>query len=151
MYSLPVAEWNEIRWCDLCLSWVIREKLTVVHLVTKFSRICERPHFDPVIELLLCMSWRASGDPRSLLFNNCTRQRCHSVQNLLSSTLPSKSLNIKAYRSIILPSVLYGCETWLLTLREERSLRVFENRVLRRIFVVILIWMLELCYVCVAD
>jgi len=38
------------------------------------------------------------------------------------------------YRTIILPVVLYGCETWLLTLKEERRLRVFENRVLRRIF-----------------
>jgi hypothetical protein len=38
------------------------------------------------------------------------------------------------YKIIILPVVLYGCETWLLTLREERRLRVFENRVLRRIF-----------------
>jgi len=41
---------------------------------------------------------------------------------------------IKIYRTIILPVVLYGCETWSLTLREERRLRVFENRVLRRIF-----------------
>ena len=58
----------------------------------------------------------------------------HSVQNLLSSRLLSKNLNIKIYRTIILPVVLYGCETWSLTLREERKLRVFENRVLRRIF-----------------
>jgi hypothetical protein len=43
-------------------------------------------------------------------------------------------LKIKIYRAIILPVVLYGCETWSLTLREERRLRVFENRVLRRIF-----------------
>ena len=42
--------------------------------------------------------------------------------------------NIKIYRTIILPVVLYGCETWLLTLREERRLRMFENRVLRRVF-----------------
>jgi hypothetical protein len=42
---------------------------------------------------------------------------------------------IKIYRTIILPLVLYGCETWSLTLREERRLRVFENRVLRRAFV----------------
>jgi len=41
---------------------------------------------------------------------------------------------IKIYRTIILPVVLYGSETWSLTLREERRLRVFENRVLRRIF-----------------
>ena len=59
----------------------------------------------------------------------------HSVQNLLSSSLLSKNLKIKIYRNIILPVVLYGCETWSLTLREERKLRVFENMVLRRIFV----------------
>ena len=46
----------------------------------------------------------------------------------------TKTLKIKIYRTIILPAVLYGCETWSLTLREERRLRVFENRVLRRVF-----------------
>jgi len=52
----------------------------------------------------------------------------------LSSSLLSKNLNIKIYRDKILPAVLYGCETWSLTLREERRPRVFENSVLRRIF-----------------
>jgi len=59
---------------------------------------------------------------------------CHSVQNLLSSRLLSKNLKIKIHRTIILLVVLYVCETWSLTLREERKLRVFENKVLRRIF-----------------
>ena len=45
----------------------------------------------------------------------------------------SKNLKIEIYRTIILPVVLYGCETWSLALREERRLRVFENRVLRRV------------------
>jgi len=45
-----------------------------------------------------------------------------------------KNLKIKIYRTIILPVVLYGCETWSLTQWEERKLRVFENMVLRRIF-----------------
>ena len=54
----------------------------------------------------------------------------HSV----SSRLLSKNLKIKIYRTIILPVVLYGCETWSETLREERKWRVFENMVLRRIF-----------------
>ena len=58
----------------------------------------------------------------------------YSVQNLLSSSLLSKKLKIKIYRTIILPVVLYGCETWSRTLREERRLRVFKNRVLRRVF-----------------
>ena len=48
--------------------------------------------------------------------------------------LLSKNLKIKMYRTIILPVVLYGCETWSLTLREERKLRVFEDVVLRTIF-----------------
>jgi len=56
------------------------------------------------------------------------------VQNLLSSGLLSKNVKVKIYRNIILPVVWYGCETWSLTLREERGVRVFENRVLRRIF-----------------
>ena len=46
---------------------------------------------------------------------------CHSVQNLLSSRLLSKNLKIKIYRTVILPVVLYGCETWSLTLREEKE------------------------------
>jgi len=52
----------------------------------------------------------------------------------LSSSLLYKNLKIKIYRTIILSVVLYGRETWSLTLREERRLRVFEKRVLRRIF-----------------
>ena len=55
----------------------------------------------------------------------------YSVQNLLSSSLLSKKLKIKIYRTIILPIVLFRCETWSLTLREECRLWVFENRVLR--------------------
>ena len=51
-----------------------------------------------------------------------------------SSSLLPKNLKIKIYRTIILSVVLYECESWSLTLREERRLRVFENRVLRRIF-----------------
>ena len=52
----------------------------------------------------------------------------------MSSSLLSKNLKITIHRAIIFPVVLYGCETWLLILREECRLRVFENRVLRRIF-----------------
>jgi hypothetical protein len=58
----------------------------------------------------------------------------HSVQNLLSSSLLSKIVRIKIYRSIILPVVLYGCESWSHTLRKECRLGVFKNKVLRRIF-----------------
>jgi hypothetical protein len=58
----------------------------------------------------------------------------YSVQNHLSSHLISKNLKIKIYKTVILSVVLYGCETWSLTLREEHRLRVFENTVLRKIF-----------------
>jgi len=56
------------------------------------------------------------------------------VQNILSSSLLYKKLKIKIHRTIILPVVLCGCETWSLTFWEERRLRVFENRMLRRVF-----------------
>jgi hypothetical protein len=52
----------------------------------------------------------------------------------MSSSLLSKNLKIKIYRTIILRVVVYGCETWSLTLREERRLRMFENRVLQTLF-----------------
>jgi hypothetical protein len=58
----------------------------------------------------------------------------HSVQNLLYFRLLSKNLKIRIYKTIILPVVLYRWETLSLTLREEHRLRVFENRVLRKIF-----------------
>jgi len=58
----------------------------------------------------------------------------HLVQNLLSSSLLSKNIKIKIYKIMILSVVLYRCETWSLTLREEHRLKVFENRMLRRIF-----------------
>jgi hypothetical protein len=57
-----------------------------------------------------------------------------SVQNLFSSIFLLKNKKIQIYRPITLPVVLYGCETWSFTLREARGLRVFENRVLRKIF-----------------
>jgi hypothetical protein len=58
----------------------------------------------------------------------------HWVQSLLSSRLLSRNVKVKMYKTIILPVVLYGRETWSVILREEHRLRVFENRVLRRIF-----------------
>jgi hypothetical protein len=63
-----------------------------------------------------------------------TARRLDKNRNLLSSRLLSKNIKIRIYKTIILPVVLYGCETWSLTSREEHRLRVFENRVLRRIF-----------------
>ena len=62
-----------------------------------------------------------------------SRNACyHSVQNLLFSSLLSKNLKIEVRIIIISTVMLYGCETWSLTLWEERRLRVCENRVLRR-------------------
>jgi hypothetical protein len=58
----------------------------------------------------------------------------HSVQNLLSSRLLSKNVKIRLYKTIIFPVVLYGCETCSLTLRKEHRPRVFEHRVLKKIF-----------------
>jgi len=64
-------------------------------------------------------------------FLNC---KFPSVQNFLSFSLLFKNLKFKIYRFTILPVVLFGCETWSLTLREESRLKVFENEALRRIF-----------------
>jgi hypothetical protein len=58
----------------------------------------------------------------------------NSVENLLSSHLLLKNVKIRIYKTTILPVVLYGCETWSLTLREGHKLRVFKNRLLRKIF-----------------
>jgi hypothetical protein len=58
----------------------------------------------------------------------------HSARNVLSSRLLSKNVKIRIYKTIILPVVLYGCETWSLTLREEHKQRLFENGLLRKTF-----------------
>jgi hypothetical protein len=58
----------------------------------------------------------------------------YSVQNFLSYRLLSKNIKIRICKIIILPVILYRCETWSLTLREEHRLKVFENRLLRRMF-----------------
>jgi hypothetical protein len=64
-----------------------------------------------------------------------SRNACyHSLKNLLPSSLVPKNIKIKIYRTMILPIVFYGCETWSLTFREEQWLRVFENRVLKNIW-----------------
>ena len=58
----------------------------------------------------------------------------YSLEKILSSRVLSKKLKVNTYKTVILPVVLYGCETWSLTLKEEHWLRVFENKVLRKIF-----------------
>ena len=60
---------------------------------------------------------------------------CHySLEKISSSRLLFKKLKINTYKTIILPVVLHGCDTWPLALREEHRLRVFENKVLRKLF-----------------
>jgi hypothetical protein len=58
----------------------------------------------------------------------------HSVENFVSYSFLLKNIKIKIYRTINFPVVLYGCKTWSLTLRKEPRLRMFENRLLRKIF-----------------
>jgi hypothetical protein len=58
----------------------------------------------------------------------------YSVQSLLSCHLLSRNVKVTVYKTIILPIVLHGCETWSLTLREEHRLSVFEKKVVRGIF-----------------
>ena len=58
----------------------------------------------------------------------------YSLEKILSSRLLSKKLKVNTYKTVTLPVVLYGCETWSFTLREEHRLRVFENKVLKKIF-----------------
>ena len=63
-----------------------------------------------------------------------SRKACYySVQNLLSSIFLSNSIETKIHRAVILPVVLYGCEAWSSTVGEQDRLRVFENRLLRRV------------------
>jgi hypothetical protein len=64
---------------------------------------------------------------------NSSNACCHSVQDRLSSRLLSKNVKIKIFNAILLLVVLYGYENWSLIIMEEYRLRVFENRVLRRI------------------
>jgi len=59
---------------------------------------------------------------------------CYLVQNLLPSSLLSKNIKVQIYGIITLPFVLYGCDTWSPTVSEEHRLRVFGNRVLRKVF-----------------
>ncbi|KAJ4428700.1 hypothetical protein ANN_25693 [Periplaneta americana] len=78
---------------------------------------------------------RETFDGRTVVaLGKCRVVHPTSLRKLLSSSLLSKNLNVRIYKTVILPVVLYSCETWTLTLREEQRLRVFENKVLRKIF-----------------
>jgi hypothetical protein len=76
-----------------------------------------------------------TGESEEIKCGLNSRNTCyHAVQNLLSFCLLSQNIKIKTYIPIILPGVWYGCELWSLPLRDETRSRVFEDRVLRRIF-----------------
>ena len=79
--------------------------------------------------LLVLQSWKSRAIPLPILWATT-----EPVARRLYLFLPLVYMNIKIYETIILVVIFYGCETWSLTWREERRLRVFENRVLRRIF-----------------
>ena len=91
-------------------------------------------HPSRVTSFSICCSTPSSLFVQFTLPRNILNACYYSVQTLLSSSLLSKNLKIKIYRNVILPLVLYGCETWSLILREERRLRMFENMALRKIF-----------------
>jgi hypothetical protein len=81
------------------------------------------------------LGWSAHAAPVGYLMTLLAGNACyHSDQTLLPSRLLSKNLKIRISKTIILPVVVYKCETWSLTLREEHRLGVFQNRVPRRIF-----------------
>jgi len=96
------------------------------------NRYCEMVEEFKYVEITLTNQNSFPEEIKSRL--NSGNACYHLVQNLSSSSLLSKILNSKTYRNINLRVVLYGCETWSLTLREKCRLKVFENRVLRRIF-----------------
>ena len=107
------------------------DKLQVVKCQTICSWLCT-VSMDLMLCLLLVLIFcnLSYKSYRLKLGNACY----YSVQNLFIFQFAIQNLKIKIYRIIILPVLLYGCETWSLTLRDERRLRVFENRVLRRVF-----------------
>ena len=109
-----------------CFEIRMQEEITVHRLIKvslkgwKSSNTWEQPE---LIDILFRMNLKSSLKSG----NTCY----YLVQNLLSSSLLSKNLKIKIYRTIILPVLLYGHEIWSFTLREEHRLRLFENGILR--------------------
>ncbi|KAJ4432361.1 hypothetical protein ANN_20980 [Periplaneta americana] len=87
----------------------------------------ERTHFLSLSSDIDNLSPHATFSPTPMLANQSAKPHCQA------EVLLSKNLNVRIYKTVILPVVLSGCETWTLTLREEHRLRVFENKVLRKI------------------
>jgi hypothetical protein len=97
--------------------------------------------YNLIVQDLFCKSANYSSDKKEPAFmetqnsSSCyTTITLHQLNQVQSSTFFLILCSLLNYKTIILLVVLYGCETWSLTLREEHRLRVFENRVLRRIF-----------------
>ena len=97
------------------------------HNIKNESKSCERVEECKYLRTTLTNQNSIREEIKSRLKSGNTFY--HPVQNLFSSRLLSKNLKIKIHRTINFPAVLYGYETWSFTLREERRLRVFENRV----------------------
>jgi hypothetical protein len=106
----------------------IRQKHCIKIANRSYEDVTEFKYFGTTLTDQNCMHEEIKS--RLNLGNACY----HLVQSLLSSHLLSRNLKFKMHKTIILPVVLYECETWSLTLREEHRLRVFENKVLGRIF-----------------
>ena len=98
----------------------------------RVSNLAAALNLSPVMTFTLNINFVTGNIQEEIDGSLKSRYACyHSVQNLLSSSLLSKYIETKLHTNTILPLVLYGCETWSLTMREERRLRVCENRVLR--------------------
>ncbi|KAJ4444744.1 hypothetical protein ANN_06541 [Periplaneta americana] len=78
-------------------------------------------------------SWSSSGEALDITLCAQRRRKMAATDNRFFCLL-SKNLKVRIYKTVTLPVVLYGCETWTLTLREEQRLRMFENKVFRKIF-----------------
>ena len=109
--------------------WHIKKSLEAL------DRTMKDPRSTPVDELNACLTFDRFRFFVVIVKRLKAENSCYySVQTLLSSRLLFKNLRNKIYKTILLLVVLYGCEAWSLTLREESRLSVFENRILRRIF-----------------
>jgi hypothetical protein len=104
-----------------------------------FENVSQFKYFNSIQFFIIYVPSRTTVTNQNLIKEEIKRRlnsgnACyHSAQNLLSSSLLSKNVKVRIYKTIILPVVLYWCKTWSLTVREEHKPRVFENRVLRRI------------------
>ena len=136
LYRVVVRIWDPI-WLTVFLLWFFSvHKVTYIYYAIISGRIhsvrIDNSTFERVEEFKFLGTTLTNQN--SIVEEIKSRLRSgsacyHSVQNLLSSRYLSKNLKIKIYRNIILPVVLYWCETWSLTLQEEMKLRLFEENI----------------------